>query len=110
VSALRSNRSSTGGRDNPGRPNALTLWYGSMAAAGFAFGVIWDRRPFGDGVLFHPLVVFFILAGVALLALRVVLARPVPEIIPDRALMLGCVLGLAAFLAGNFLAAYVLAR
>jgi hypothetical protein len=46
--------------------------------------------------------VFFILVGLALLALRVILARPVPEVIPDRALMLGCVLGLAMFLIGNF--------
>jgi hypothetical protein len=36
------------------------------------------------------------------------LARPVPEVIPDRALMLGCVLGLAAFLAGNFMATRLL--
>jgi hypothetical protein len=36
------------------------------------------------------------------------MARPVPEVIADRALMLGCVLGLAMFLAGNFGAAHVL--
>jgi hypothetical protein len=42
------------------------------------------------------------------LAVRTALARPVPEVIPDRTLMLGCVLGLATFLAGNFVAARLL--
>jgi hypothetical protein len=49
-----------------------------------------------------------VLVGVVLLALRIVLARPVPEVISDRALMFGCVVGLAAFLAGNFLGIHVL--
>ena len=106
----RSKRSSTGGRGNPGRPIALALWYGLMAMGGLGFGAVGDRRPFGEGILFHPLVLFFVLVGVALLAMRIVLARPVPEIISDRALIIGCVIGVAAFLAGNFLGAYVLAR
>jgi hypothetical protein len=88
----------------------LILWYGLMAAGGLGFGSFGDRRPFGETILFHPLVLFFILVGAALLALRIVLTRPVPEIISDRALMLGCVAGLAAFLAGNFLVTHVLAR
>jgi hypothetical protein len=79
-----------------------------MGLAGFGFGLFADRRPFGDDILVHPLVVFFVLAGLSLLVLRVVLARPVPEVIPDRILMLGCVLGLAMFLAGNFAAARLL--
>ena len=70
-----------------------------MALAGFGFGLFAERRPFGDDILVHPLVVFFVLVGLSLLALRIVLARPVPDVIPDRALMLGCVLGLAMFLA-----------
>ena len=78
-----------------------------MGVGGFGFGLFADRRPFGDDILLHPLVVFFILVRLALLILRVVLARPVPELIPDRALMLGCVLGLAAFLTGNFAAAHI---
>ncbi len=106
----RSNRSSTGGRAQPGRPIVLVLWYGLMAAGGLGFGAIGDRRPLGPGMLFHPLVLYFVVAGVALLALRIVLARPVPEIISDRALVLGCVAGSAAFLAGNFLAAHILLR
>ena len=91
------------GRMPAGR--ARICWYGLMGFAGFGFGLFADRRPFGDGILVHPLVLFFILVG---LALRAVLARPVPEVIPDRALMLGCVLWLAMFLAGNFVAAHAL--
>ena len=81
-----------------------------MAAGGLGFGLFGERRPFGDGVLFHPLVMFFVTVGIALLALRIVLARPVPEVISDRALMIGCAFGAAAFLAGNFLSIHVLPR
>jgi hypothetical protein len=82
---------------------ARVWWFGVMIAAGFAFGLIGDRRPFGEGMIAHPLVVFAAAAGVGLLILRVALQRPVPEVIPERALMLGFVLGLAAFLVGNWL-------
>ena len=80
-----------------------------MAAGGVGFGLIGERRPFGDGFFAQPLVAFFILVGVALLALRIVRARPVPEIIPERALLIGCFIGLAAFLAGNFVSVHLLA-
>ena len=96
------------GRDRTGRPFSHLIWYGLMALVGFGFGLFADRRPFGDGILVHPLVLLFVLVGLSLLALRMVLARPVPEVIPDRALMLGCVLGVAMFLAGNFVAARLL--
>lgn len=108
MSEPRSRRIPTGGRDHPGRPIAFILWYGLMAAGGLGFGTIGDRRPLGEGFLFHPLVMFFLTVGIALLALRIVLARPVPKIISDRALVFGCVVGLAAFLAGNFLGTYLL--
>ena len=45
----------------------------------------------------------------ALLVLRVAGARPVPELIAERALLAGCLLGAAAFLAGNWAAAHLLA-
>jgi hypothetical protein len=80
----------------------LVWWYGLMVAGGFLFGLIGDRRPFGNDMLAHPLVVFFASAAAALLVLRVALARPVPELIPERPLITGCVLGAAAFLVGNF--------
>jgi hypothetical protein len=84
-------------------------WYGLMAVGGFTFGLFANKRPLGAGVLLHPLVLFFIVVGIALLAVRMVSARPVPELISDRALMLGCCAGLAAFLVGNFFAVHILA-
>jgi hypothetical protein len=69
-----------------------------------AFGVYADKRPFGDDILEHPLVIFFVVVGAALLALRFALRRPVPDFIPDRLLLIGCLVGLAAFLIGNWLA------
>ena len=71
------------GRRNAGRPYrgrryALVWWYGMMGLVGFGFGSLADRRPFGHHILVHPLVMFFILVGLALIALRVLLARPVP--------------------------------
>jgi drug/metabolite transporter (DMT)-like permease len=88
-------------------PRAVKWWYGLMALGGFAFGLIGERRPFGSEVIAHPFVVFAIATCGALLLLRVVLKRPVPEVIPDRSLLLGCFVGLAMFLAGNFVAAHV---
>jgi hypothetical protein len=84
-------------------------WFAAMALAGLAFGLIGERRPFGNGIFAHPLVALFILVGAALLVLRVVLARPVPEVIAERALVIGCFVALAAFLAGNFASAHLLA-
>ena len=110
MSEPRSKRNSTGGRAQPGRPIAFTVWYALMAVGGLGFGLLGDQRPFGDGMLFHPLVVFFALVVLALLALRIVLARPVPDVISDRALMFGCAIGVAAFLAGNFLGTYLVPR
>ena len=75
-----------------------------------AFGILGDRRPFGDNLLFHPLVIFMTAAGAGLIVLRIALARPVPEIIPDRKLAFGLLIGWAAFLAGNFLATQLFGR
>ena len=80
----------------------LLWWYALMVAGGFLFGLIGDH-PFGNDMLAHPLIVFFASAAAALLVLRVALARPVPELIPERPLITGCVLGAAAFLVGNFI-------
>jgi hypothetical protein len=78
-----------------------------MALGGLVFGLAAERRPFGDGIFAHPLVAFFIVVGLGLLALRVALARPVPAVIPERMLLVGCVVGLAGFLIGNFAAVRV---
>lgn len=86
----------------------LTWWFGLMALGGFAFGLFAERRPFGDDVLANPLLVFFVAVGVALLALRLIAARPVPAIIPERMLLYGCFAGLAMFVAGNWLGVHAL--
>ncbi len=80
-----------------------------MAIGGFAFGLMAERKPLGPDVLLHPIVLFFATAGIGLLVLRAAAARPVPELIPERALMLGFFVGLVAFLAGNWVVVHVLA-
>jgi hypothetical protein len=85
----------------------LTWWYGLVAAGGFAFGLLGDRRPLGNDVLAHPLVLFFVAVAVALIVVRIAYARPVPEVIAERALMVGCVVGAAMFLAANWIAAHL---
>jgi hypothetical protein len=94
---------------SPQTPPSLRvrIWFGAMALGGLAFGLIGERRPFGDGIFAHPLVALFIVVGVALLVLRVALARPVPEVISERALVIGCFIALAAFLGGNFVSAHL---
>jgi hypothetical protein len=92
----------------PAAPRARVWWFAAMALGGFGFGLLGDRRPFGTDVLTHPFVIFFAVVAVALLVLRVACARPVPELIPERALVVGCLVGAAAFLAGNWAAAYLL--
>jgi hypothetical protein len=83
-------------------------WYGLMMAGGLAFGLLGERRPFGQDMLAHPIVVYFALAAVGLLILRAVLGRPVPELIPERTLLAGCLLGVAAFLAGNWIGVHII--
>ena len=86
----------------------LRLWYVLMGAGGFLFGLVADRRPFGGDVFAHPLVIYFILVAFGLIALRVLRRQPVPEIIPERAMLLGFAFGLVLFLGGNFIAAHIL--
>jgi hypothetical protein len=87
----------------------LTWWFGLMSVAGVLFGLLAEDRPFGDDILEHPLVILFVVVGIALIVLRIALRRPVPDIIPDRLLLFGCLVGLAAFLIGNWLAVNLIA-
>jgi hypothetical protein len=89
-------------------PAAQIYWFGAMLIGGFGFGLLGERRPLGDDIFAHPLILFFMTAIAGLLLMRAALARPVPEVIPERPLLLGCFAGLAAFLAGNWIAAHVL--
>jgi hypothetical protein len=96
-------------KQRPASARALIWWFGLMSAAGVGFGAFAEDRPFGNDVLAHPLIVFFIVVAAGLLGLRVALRRPVPEIISDRLLLLGCLVGLVAFLIGNWFAVNLMA-
>jgi hypothetical protein len=91
------------------RGSLLLQWRLAMIAGGFLFGLYADRRPFGESFLAHPIVVYAAIAGLGLLILRVTLGRPVPEVIPERAIVVGFLLGIAAFLVGNFAGVHLLA-
>jgi hypothetical protein len=88
---------------------ALINWFAAMGAGGFAFGLLGHARPLGSHVLAEPIVLFFLVVGLGLLVLRVVLARPVPEVLPERMLLFGILFGLALFVAGNFVTIHLLA-
>jgi hypothetical protein len=101
----------TEGRGTVKWPEHLTAWwYAVIAIAGLGFGLIGERRPFGEDMLGHPLVIYFLTATAGLLVLRLVCRRPVPDLIPERALLLGCVGGIGLFLAGNFVSAHLIGR
>jgi hypothetical protein len=89
---------------------AAGFWFGAVGATGFGFGLVAERRPFGDDMLAHPFLVYFFAVATALLVLRLAARRPVPEIIPERMLIAGCLLGCAMYLAGNFAAIHLIAR
>ena len=78
------------------------IWYALMVVGGFAFGLLGERQPFGQGILTHPVVIYFVVVAIGLLIARFTMTRPVSEVIPDRALMIGCLSGVAAFLIANF--------
>lgn len=80
-----------------------------MGVGGFAFGMVGDRRPFGSDILSHPLIVFFMVVVIGLLLVRAALRRPVPEVISDRHLFVGCLVGLAFFLIGNWIGTHLIA-
>ena len=92
----------------PSSSPLVQWWIALLIAGGLGFGLIGERRPFGTDVLAHPLVVFFVIVGFALLVVRVAAQKPVPKVIPDRKLGIGCLLGLGAYLVGNWIAAHIL--
>lgn len=97
-----------GGMNRSGR--LLGYWYGAVCIVGLGFGLLGERRPFGQSILAHPFIAYAFVLAAGLLVIRVVRQRPVPELIPERALGLGCAAGVALFLAGNFIAAHLVGR
>ena len=95
-------RRSDGATPVPVSPHLLTWWFGLMALGGVGFGVYADERPFGGGVLAHPLVVFFAFVAAGLLTLRFLHARPVLQLISAPWLAAGAVIGIGCFFLGNW--------
>jgi hypothetical protein len=86
----------------PVSPHLLTWWFGLMAVGGLGFGLYADERPFGNGALAHPLVVFLAVVAAGLLTLSFLHARPVVQLISARCLAAGAVIGIACFFIGNW--------
>ena len=74
----------------PVSPHILTWWFSLMAVGGLVLGVFAHDRPFGDGFLGHPLIVFFAVVAALLLTLRFLHARPLRELISAPLIALGC--------------------
>jgi predicted lipid-binding transport protein (Tim44 family) len=87
--------------DQPWSPEAalraLSWWLGGMALGGMVFGMYAAQRPFGDGIIRHPLFYFCVLGVLAVLILRFAGDRP---LVSDRALVAGVVIGAGAYLLG----------
>lgn len=86
----------------PVSPHLLTWWFGLMAAGGLAFGAYADERPFGSGVLAHPLVVLFAVVAAGLMTLSFLHAQPLLKLISARSLAAGAVIALACFFIGGW--------
>lgn len=76
---------------------ALSLWLGLMALGGMMFGMYGVQRPFGDGLITHPLTIFCGLGLAGLLILRFAGDRP---LVSDRLLIAGVVVGVACYFLG----------
>src|SRR3981189_1939568 len=85
------------------------IWYGVVMAGGLGFGLIGERRPFGNDMLAHPLVVYFATVALGLQMLPVVLGRPVPEVIPERVLIAGRLCGGLTSRGRNWISAHMMA-
>jgi hypothetical protein len=83
-------------------PHILTWWFGLMAVGGLGFGVFAHERPFGNGFLGHPLVMFFGLVAAMLLTLRFLYTRPLRELIAVPLLVLGCVVAAGCYVLGDW--------
>jgi hypothetical protein len=76
---------------------ALSLWLGLMALGGMMFGMYGAQRPFGEGLITHPLTIFCGLGLAGLLILRFAGDRP---LVSDRFLIAGAVIGIASYFLG----------
>jgi hypothetical protein len=92
----------------PVSPHLLTWWFGLMASGGVGFGVYADQRPFGAGVLAHPLVVFAACVLAGLLTLRFLHDRPMLQLISLRSFVAGVVIAVACYFLGRWFGAHLM--
>lgn len=89
----------------PNKPGLLSrLWPYLCAIIGFGFGLIGDARPFGRDILAHPAIVMGVVIGLILIAARLLLKRPIPEVMSDMVMKFGFAVAIFTYLAGTFLA------
>jgi hypothetical protein len=86
----------------PVSPHLLTWWFGLMAAGGLGFGAYAAERPFGNGVLAYPLVVFFAIVAAGLMTLRFLHVQPLLKLISAQSLAAGAAIGVACFFIGSW--------
>jgi hypothetical protein len=89
----------------PVSPHLFTWWFGLMAVGGLGFGAYADQRPFGNGMLANPLVVFLALVAAGLLTLRFLHTKPLLQVISAQVLAAGGVIGVACFFIGKWFGA-----
>ena len=73
-----------------------------MAIGGVGFGFYADRRPFGNGIIAYPLVVFLAFTAAGLMTLSFLHQRPLTKIISWRSLVLGGAIAIGCFLLGRW--------
>jgi hypothetical protein len=93
----------------PVSPHILTWWFSLMAIGGLGLGIFAHDRPFGDGLLGHPLIVLFAVVAAILLTLRFLHARPLGELIPRASIALGCAIAVACYVLGDWFATNLMA-
>ena len=86
----------------PVSPHLLTWWFGALAVGGLGSGAYADQRPFGNGLLAHPLVVLFAFVAAGLLTLRFLHDKPLLQLISAQRLAVGAVIGIACFFIGKW--------
>jgi hypothetical protein len=86
----------------PVSPHLLTGWFGVMSVGGLAFGLFADRPLFGKGILAHPLVMLFAMAGAGLLILKFLHGEPMRKLISPVSVIAGCIIAVVCYFIGRW--------
>jgi hypothetical protein len=77
----------------------LTWWFSLMSIGGLALGLFAKGHPLSEGVLGHPLVIFFALVAAGLLTLRLFYGGLL-KVISVPSLAVGFVIAVACYFVG----------